>query len=92
MIDWLAVLAAALWILGLALLLALLGFGRSSPDQSMSQFLAQPVFHALAVGALILFAIGMGLTVDSWLERVGWLVVGLLGLWEGARGSRTSTH
>lgn len=83
MIDWFGVFAAALWIAGLALLLALLGLARSVPDRSLRQALAQPEFRAAVAGGIALFAIGLGLTVGDWFERIGWFVVVLLALWEG---------
>jgi hypothetical protein len=82
-IDWFGVIAATFWIAGLALLLALLGFARASRDQSTRQVLSQPAFRVAIAGGLALFALGMCLAIGNWIERVGWLVVIALSLWEG---------
>jgi hypothetical protein len=88
MLDWLGIFAAGMWIAGLALLLALLSLARSFRPQPIHLVLAQPAFRAAIAGGIALFAIGMCLTVGSWFERVGWLVVVLLSLWQGASGMR----
>ncbi|MCI0475638.1 MAG: hypothetical protein L0Y55_05280 [Anaerolineales bacterium] len=87
MIDWLSVLSATLWIAGLAFLLALVGFARASREKTARQILAQTNFRIATMIGLALFALGMGLSVGNWFERVGWGVVVALSLWE-ARGAR----
>ncbi|MBM3128536.1 MAG: hypothetical protein FJ009_07910 [Chloroflexi bacterium] len=82
MIDWFSVVAATLWIAGLAFLLALVGFARASRDQSTRQVLARPDFRVATMLGLALFALGMGLSVGNWFERAGWFVVIALALWE----------
>ena len=87
MIDWFSVLSATLWISGLAFLLALFGFARAAREKSTREMLAQPHFRVAAMLGLALCALGMGLSVEMWFERIGWGVVTALALWE-ARGAR----
>lgn len=87
MIDWFSLLSATLWIAGLAFLLALVGFARASREQSTRQVLAQTRFRVATMIGLALFALGMGLSVGNWFERVSWIVVVLLSLWESKRAS-----
>ena len=90
MIDWFSVLVAAIWIMGLALLLATVSIGYFfASDKSLKQVLSEPQYRwALTIG-LILFALGMTLSVDAWWERVGWLLVIALALWDGVANWRT---
>jgi len=87
LIDWFSVLSATLWISGLAFLLALFGFARASRKHSTRQMLAQPHFRVAMMLGIVLFALGMGLSVEMWFERIGWGVVTALALWE-ARSAR----
>lgn len=82
MINWFNVFSATLWISGLALALALFGFARASREKSTRQVLAQPNFRVALMLALALFASGMGLSVGTWFERIGWGIVVALSLWE----------
>ena len=87
MIDWFALLASAIWIVGLSILLTVFGFARAAREKSTRQMLAQPHFRVAMMLGLALFALGMGLSVGAWFERVGWGVVTALALWE-ARSAR----
>ncbi|MBI5034858.1 MAG: hypothetical protein HZB51_30405 [Chloroflexi bacterium] len=91
MIDWFGVLSAAIWILGLALLLATMSIAYSSAtDKSLLAVLGKQSYRlALTVG-LVLFALGMMLSVEAWWERIGWLLVMGLGLWDGVAAWRIS--
>lgn len=88
MIDWFSVLAATVWITGVALLLALVGFARAARDQSTRRVLAQPHYRVAMMFALALFALGMSLSVGTWFERIGWLIVVALAVWEAYRARR----
>lgn len=89
MIDWFSVFSAMLWISGLALALALFGFARTSREQTTRQVLTQPHFRVALMFALALFALGMSLSVGTWFERVGWLVIVALALWEAWNAQHT---
>lgn len=88
MIDWFALLASALWIVGLGVLLTLFGFARASREHSTRQAFALPHYRVALMLALVLFALGMGLSVGTWFERVGWSVVVALALWEAYSARR----
>lgn len=91
MIDWFGVASAALWILGLAILLAAVSIARSFDGRlrATRQVLTEPGFRAAIIAGMILFALGMSLSAGSWWERIGWFVVVALTLWEGAAAWRT---
>lgn len=89
MIDWFSVFAATLWISGLALALALFGFARALREQTTRQVLAQPNFRLALLVALVLFALGMSLSVGTWFERVGWGMVVVLSVGEAWSVRRT---
>ena len=88
MIDWFALLASAIWIVGLSTLLTVFGFARASRKHSTRQMLAQPHFRVAMMLGLALFALGMGLSVEMWFERIGWGVVTALALWEAYSARR----
>ncbi len=88
LIDWFSVLSATLWISGLAFLLALFGFARVAREKSARQVLAQPHFRVATMLGIVLFALGMGLSVGTWFERIGWGVVTALALWEAYSARR----
>ena len=92
MIDWFGVFTNALWIAGLAFLLALLSLARSARTQSTRQVLSQPMFRVATTGGLAAFALGMGLAAGSWFERIGWFIVVMLSLWEGVSVVRDSAQ
>ncbi len=83
MIDWFEVVKSALWIVGLATLLTLLGFARSFAHRSSREMLSTPTFRVVVAFGIAMFGIGVGLSSESWFERVGWIVIVLLSLWDG---------
>jgi len=82
MIDWLGVLAGALWIGGLALGVATLGFARLDA-QPLRQTLAARAYRLAISAGILLFALGMAVGVSTWYERAGWVVVAALTMWDG---------
>lgn len=91
MIDWIGVIVSAIWILGLAVLVATVSVAYAlAQDRSIRSVLGQTPFRlALTVGGM-LFAVGMALSVDAWWERAGWIVmIGLL-LWDGVSTWRSA--
>jgi hypothetical protein len=88
MIDWFGLVASALWIAGLALVVATLGFARMAKDVSLRHMLAMRVYRLAIICGVALFAIGTMLSVSTWYERVGWLIVTALTTWEGVAAWR----
>jgi len=81
MIDWLGVLAAALWVGGLALGVTACGFARLG-EQSLRQTFATRPYRMASTASILLFALGMALGVNTWYERAGWVVVAALTIWD----------
>ena len=80
MIDWRGAASAAIWILGLGILLATVSVAYANAEtESVRRILGQSGYRlALCVG-MMLFVVGMILSVGTWWERAGWVVVlGLL--------------
>ncbi len=93
MIDWLGLVASAIWILGLGILLATLSYAYAlSEGASIRRVLAQAPFRLATTSGGMLFALGTGLAVDTWFERVGWFVVIALVAWEGKTAIVELTH
>ena len=91
MIDWWGVFVSALWITGLALLLATASIAYAfAQGQSLRAVLNQLSFHLALIIGLVLFALGMVLSVDTWWERGGWALVLGLTLWDGIAAWRTA--
>ena len=91
MIDWIGVMVSAIWILGLALLLATVSIAYAfAQGKSLRSVLGETSFRlALTIGGM-LFAVGMTLSVETWWERAGWVsVIGLL-LWDGVAAWRAA--
>jgi uncharacterized membrane protein len=83
-LDWYEVIAAAMWIAGLAFLLALLSLARSLGRPSIRQVLATPNFRVATAIGIALFASGMFLSDEVVWEKLGWVIVMALSFWEGA--------
>ncbi len=90
LIDWRMVGFAALWILGLAIVLSALGFAsyEARPaGEKLRERLKRPGYQRAINAGLTLFCLGMAGTAGSWWERILW---GLLGAafafyaWRGA--------
>ena len=87
MIDWLNVLYNALWILGLAALLANLSLAHWRAGQqkkSLRQSLSKPSFRLTAAASILLFALGLMLAVEPWWYKIGWAGLMALSAREGA--------
>jgi hypothetical protein len=80
LIDWPAVGAASLWISGLAVILASLGFvdyRRATTGLKMRAVLGQPAYQLAINGGLALFCLGLLASSRTWWEATIW---GLLAL------------
>jgi hypothetical protein len=86
MIDWLNLLYNALWILGLAALLANLSLAHwlaGQQKKSLRQSLLRPSFRLTAAASILLFALGLMLAVAPWWYKIGWAGLMTLSVWQG---------
>lgn len=86
MIDWFGVFHNALWILGLAIVLAALStmdWRRRlvEPALSFRHALAGPGFQAAVSLGLILFCTGLALGSTVWWQIAAWAVLGAVFAW-----------
>ncbi len=95
MIDWFAVISAAIWILGLAILLAAFSIAYDTAARQhglLRNILAQPAFRSSLVVGAGLFSLGLTLTVTTWWEKLGWIFVLILILADGVSVYRSWRH
>jgi Zn-dependent membrane protease YugP len=81
----------ALWIIGLALLLAAFSHAQWAAGlhrRSLRKTLWRPRCRLAMAFGLILFALGLMLTATAWWLRVAWVGIILLSLWEGVAAWR----
>ena len=81
MINWFNLLFNGIWILGVALALAVLSIAYYQSclgERKMSAILAQTEFSLPLYISGELFSLGMGLTADWWWEIVLWMIMVLL--------------
>jgi hypothetical protein len=86
MIDWFNVLANALWILGLAVLLATVSLAHwlgGLKKKPLRQVLLGPDFHLVAAIGILVFALGFVLLVTPWWHKVPWVGIMALSMWQG---------
>ncbi|MFN2108162.1 MAG: hypothetical protein ACK2UI_00750 [Anaerolineae bacterium] len=80
MIDVWGVFSNSLWILGLAVLLAVWSYAsyEASRRKQKVRHVMHELGYALALNAgMVLFLAGMATTEDRWWARVLWIVIGL---------------
>jgi hypothetical protein len=80
MIDFAQVAANALWVLGLALLLAVWSYARYEAHLEgvkTREMLGRLSYSLWINGGLLLFVVGMALTEDRWWARGLWILVGV---------------
>ena len=78
MIDWLALAFSALWILGLALVLATLSFASYQAHEErvrLRQALSQPRFSVPISVGLLLVCVGMSYGAQPLWQRFLWLLL-----------------
>lgn len=81
MIDWWGVFYNALWILGLALMLAVFSmatFRASQAGRRLGDELAAPALQVPLLAGLLLFCLGLLLAGRSWWERLLWGALALI--------------
>ena len=81
MIDWINLAINSLWIIALALALAVLSFARwesRKSEQSLKAQLNLPRWSIPLNIAGILFCLGLAATSDAWWERVIWVILSLM--------------
>lgn len=88
MIDWFGVFHNALWILGLAIVLAALSYADwrrrlTVPPISFRKALAEPGFQAAVSLGFVLFCAGLALGSTVWWQIAAWTALGLLFTWQG---------
>lgn len=99
MIDWLGVFNNALWIIGLAVVLAAVSYADwqrrlSTEKRSLAQALAAPTFQISWSIGLLLFCVGLALTSRVWWQMALWALLALAFLYLGVdawRRSRSTT-
>ena len=96
MIDWFAVLHNALWIFGLAIVLAALSYADWRrrlvvPPVSFRQALAEPGFQAAVSLGFTLFCAGLALGSAVWWQIAAWVALGLFFAWNGLTCLRRMT-
>ncbi|MCS6845764.1 MAG: hypothetical protein NZ528_15800 [Caldilineales bacterium] len=87
MIDWYGVFRNALWVLGLAVVLAAFSYADwwrriQSPRLSLRQALGSAGFQAAAGLGMVLFSVGLALSSPRWWETAAWAVLALLFAWQ----------
>ncbi len=95
MVDWAGVLKNAVWVVGLAVLLAagsLASWEARRAGIRFAAILGQPGYMAAASAGLALFALGLALTSDRVGERALWGVFALASVAQGAWALRRKTR
>jgi hypothetical protein len=91
MIDWIGVATNSLWLLGLAVCLAVLSYAdwnAHSASRRPRDVLGQPAFHLALWSGLTLFCIGVALSGGRWWERILWgvlTVMAVVEVWQAGR-------
>ena len=93
MIDWFGVFHNALWILGLAIVLAALSYADwrrrlTVPPVSFRKALAGPGFQAAVSLGFVLFCAGLALGSTVWWQIAAWAALGLLFAWQSLTSLR----
>ena len=91
MIDWAAIGAGALWVSGLAVMLAACSRGHwlaGERHQGLRAVLATPAVEMACHAGLFLVCTGLFFSVDALWKRLGWAVVGLLSALQVGQGWR----
>ncbi len=81
MIDWAGVATNSLWLLGLAVCLAVLSYAdwsAHSANRRLRDVLNQPAFRAMLWSGLTLFCVGVALSGGRWWERILWGVLAIM--------------
>ena len=90
MIDWVGVATNGLWLLGLAMGLAVLSYAdwsAHSAHRRLRDVLGQPAFRIALWSGLTLFCVGVALSGGQWWERVLWgalAVMAVVEVWRAA--------
>ena len=88
MINWFGVFHNALWIFGLAVVLAALSYADwrrrlAVPRVSFRKALAEPGFQAAVSLGFTLFCAGLALSSTVWWQIAAWAALGLFFVWNG---------
>lgn len=91
MIDVWAVVANGLWVLGLALVLAVLSWGywaAQVEEERMRDVLGRPALRRTMDLGLAVFCVGLAATSQPWWQRVLWAALGVAWLVDAALAGR----
>ena len=83
MIDWSSTVLNMLWILGLAVILAVVSYYRWQAEGVLRQACRGAAFQVSLAAGVGLFGVGMAAVADSWWRRGIWGVLVLLALGQG---------
>ncbi len=94
MIDWYGVFHNALWVLGLAIVLASLSYSdwrrrTSEPRISFRAMLGDPGFQTTFSVGMVLFCAGIALGGAVWWQTLGWALLALAFAWLSFSSWRT---
>ena len=97
MIDWFGVFYNALWIFGLAIVLAALSYGDwrrrlAVPKESFRHALAEPGLQAAVSLGFTFFCAGLALGSAVWWQIAAWVALGLFFAWNGLTCLRRMTQ
>ena len=91
MVEWLGVATNSVWILGLALVLAVLSYADWSAHttrQRLREVLGRAAFRVALWSGLTCFCAGVALSGGRWWERILWGVLAVMALAEVWRARR----
>ena len=99
MIDWIGIVVNGVWIFGLAVIVATLGyadwfatFHSHASRTRMRDVLRQTAFRIALWSGLALFCVGVALSGGRWWERVLWGVLAIMSaveVWQAGRALHT---
>jgi len=89
MIDWSSTVVNMLWILGLAVILAVVSYYRWQAGGALRQACSDAAFQISLAAGVGLFGVGMAAVADSWWRRGLWGALALLALGQGWQATRS---
>ena len=86
MIDWPGLASNSLWILGLAIILAALGYHdwlAHYTGERLRDLLASPIWRRSFFGGMLLTCLGLALIERAWWAKFLWAGLAVACAWEG---------
>lgn len=87
MLDWWLLVRGVLWIMGLALMVAVWSYARWWAGQrglSLRRAVGLPLFAVPCCAGLALFSLGLALSARTWWETAAWAILAVLSLTQAA--------